>query len=246
MQDCKISSTPFDNTPATISNDTSNNLVDKNWYQSVIGSLLYLSTGTRPDISTAVGILARNVVNPTSQNVKSLKHLLRHLKGALNTLIEFNKTENTGIIAYSDSDWGGDTVDRKSTSGHIIFINGCPVAWRSNKQQVIALSTVEAECIAGAETASTIVWIRRLWKSLGNNICTPTKLWMDNQGAIKLSENGQASRRTRHIDIKYFFITSLITTKQITIDYKPTNYNCADIMTKALDSTKFKTHCEFI
>ena len=108
--------------------------VEQQLYQSLVGSLMYLSVCTRPDLAYAVGILARFSSKPNRSHWTAAKRVLRYLKGTANHGIAFTKSESGECLGYSDADWAGDQEDRKSTSGYLFQMAGGPVSWKSRKQ----------------------------------------------------------------------------------------------------------------
>lgn len=105
------------------------------------------------------------------------------------------------LVCYSDADYAGDVVDRKSTSGYVCMLGGATVCWRSERQSVVATSTTEAEYVAAAEAVKEIIWARRMVEELVESINIPV-LHLDNHSAIKLIENPVFHRRTKHIDVR--------------------------------------------
>ena len=126
---------------------------DQQQYQSAIGSLTYLSVSTRPDITYAVGNLAKFSSKPTKVHWMALKYVLHYLKGTMDHGILYKKGESTEFVGFSDTDWAGDINDRKSTSGYLFQMSGGAITWRSKKQECVALSTAEAEYVALASAA---------------------------------------------------------------------------------------------
>ena len=144
-------------TPATTSVNVSMKLVkssdkdecvDQKLYQSAFGSLLHLSTATRPDITYAVSNVAKFFANPTKQHWIPVKRIFRYIKGTLNYGLHFCRDGSVDCVGFSDSDWGGDLDDWKSTSGYLFHLGGAAVSWRSKKQTCVALSTAEAGYMA--------------------------------------------------------------------------------------------------
>ena len=127
--------------------------VEQHLYQSLVGSLMYLSVCTRPDLTYAVGILARFSSKPNRSHWTAAKRVLRYLKGTANHGIAFTKSESGECLGYSDADWAGDQEDRKSSSGYLFQMAGGPVSWKSRKQDSVALSRAEAEYIALSSAA---------------------------------------------------------------------------------------------
>jgi len=209
-------------------------------YREIIGSLLYASTKTRPDIAYAVNYASRYVENPMEENINDVKHILKYLKGNNNVGIEYKKKGNIKILeAYSDADFAGDPETRKSTSGYIIFFGGGPISWSSRKQTVIAQSTTEAEYVAAAECCKELMYLKSLLEELLNDkikIC----LNMDSQSAMMLIKNGIINKKSKHIEVRYHYIHDLVKKGIITLNYCPTAEMLADILTKPLNTIKFK------
>ena len=205
MKDSNPVSTPVDVglklTNATEEEDS----VDQPLYQSAIGSLMYLSVSTRPDISYAVSSLARFSSKPTRQHWIALKRLLRYLKGTTKYGILFSKEGSSECIGFSDADWAGDVNDRKSTSGYVFLLSGGAVSWSSKKQKCVALSTAEAEYIALSSASQESIWLRQLMTELGNRPETATFIFEDNKSAIAMTNNPTFHGRAKHIDIKFLF-----------------------------------------
>jgi len=179
--------------------------VDITEYQRCIGSLMYLMVCTRPDIAYLVGVLSRHVACPGRIHMQAVKCVFRYLRGTSHYKLEFRAEDTlTGEPeVYVDSDWAGDRTDRKSISGFAIVMDGGAVSWGSKKQTSVSLSTVEAEFIAASTAVKEILWQRALFNSLGMTLTNPTRLLIDNQGALDLIRNGQINDRTKHIDTKF-------------------------------------------
>ncbi|XP_048634844.1 secreted RxLR effector protein 161-like [Brassica napus] len=121
--------------------------VDPTLFKSLVGSLRYL-TCTRPDILYAVGVVSRYMEHPTTTHFKAAKRILRYIKGTINFGLYYSISEDYRLVGYSDSDWGGDVDDRKSTSGFVFFIGETAFTWMSKRQPIVTLSTCEAEYVA--------------------------------------------------------------------------------------------------
>ncbi len=129
-------------------------------YQEAIGSLMYLSQCTRPDISFAVNKLSRyNYSNPGIKHWQAVKHLLRYLKGTSSNKLEFKKSnEDPDIVGYVDADWGSQVDDRKSTTGYLFKAQGSAISWSSKKQTTVALSSCEAEYMGLSSAVQEALW----------------------------------------------------------------------------------------
>lgn len=209
-------------------------------YREAIGSLLSLATISRPDISFAVNYLSRFSNKPMASHWKMLKHMFRYLKGTIHHGIFFNR--DTKLIAYTDSDYGGDTLTGHSTSG-ILIIRGGPIVWYTKKQRLVATSTAEAEYRAAVSSIDDICWIRRLGNKLGIlNPDKPTELNVDNQSAIHMLLNtheGKITKGKKHIDIPRKFIQQHIGTT-VTLKHVRSSEQLADILTKPLSRKIFE------
>ena len=239
MNNSKPVSTPIDPNTKLIKATDDEQIIDQQLYQSAIGSLLYLSGGTRPDITFSVSNLAKFSAKPSKHHWTAIKRVMRYLKGTINFGILYTKQKSKNFIAYSDADWAGDLDDRKSTSGYLFQIGGGAVSWRSKKQSSVALSTAEAEYIALASTAQEAVWLRQLTTELGSDSTEAITIFEDNQAAISMSKNPQYHGRAKHISIKYHFIREQVNDGRVTLKYCPTQDMIADMLTKGLHRDQF-------
>ncbi|XP_045463749.1 secreted RxLR effector protein 161-like [Harmonia axyridis] len=158
-------------------------------YREAVGSLLYISSKTRPDIAYAVSFCSRKMENPTRNDVNNVKRIMRYLKDTKADGIVYRKTTQLEIAAYSDSDFAGDETTRKSTTGYVVYYCNGPVTWCSRKQPVVALSSTEAEFIAAAECVKELLYIKVLIEHLTSNNLKVI-LNIDNQSAIAIIKNG--------------------------------------------------------
>ena len=203
-------------------------------YQAAIGSLIYLMLGSRPDLAYAINKLTQYSSAPTERHWKAVKRVLRFVKYTIHTsLILGKRSDNDPLVGYFDAAYMDDTTDRHSTMGYMFFYHGCAVSWASKKQQTIALSTTEAEYLAGTKATKESVWIAAFLGALGVEI-GPVKLVGDNQGANALALNPEYHARTKHIHGRQRFISEIIEQKKRTVSYIPTRDMIADILTKAL------------
>ena len=237
MSDCKPVKTPVDPGNRLVKTAEDEEALDQLLYQSVVGSLMYLATCTRPDIAYAVGMLARFSSKPNRSHWVAAKRVLRYLKGTMNYGLLYSG--DSDVLAYSDADWAGDVDDRKSTSGYMFQIAGGPVSWKSRKQDTVALSTAEAEYVALSSAAQECIWLQRLLCELGKPLGGPTVILEDNQSSIAMARNPQFHGRAKHIDIKHHFVRERVSDGSIELKYCPTNEMVADILTKGLAHQQF-------
>lgn len=243
LDECRISHTPAQPNNGAQEDDRDGASAPANLklYQEKVGVLLYAAISTRPDISFAVNSLARHVQSPLKRHMNGVDRVFRYLAGtrAIGLIFGRNGTTNTmQLDAYSDADWAADKSDRKSISGWIARINGDPVSWQSKKQSSVALSTCESELYAECAATQELQWLRGLMKELHVKR-EQAVLYGDNQSAVAVAKNGVRSERTKHIDIKYNFITDVIERGRMRMQWIATTEQQADILTKALNGPQF-------
>ena len=241
MENCKPMSTPMEVGKKFESLPEDETPVDVQRYQIAIGCLIYAATATRPDISSAVGILSRFNSRPGEKHWQGVKRILRYLKGTLNHGLLFTANGSNPVSSgYSDADWGGILDTRRSTSAYVFQIQSNTVSWRSNRKKCVSKSTTEAEYIALSMASQEMIWLRRLLTDIGFKHDKPSIIFEDNQGAIVLSRNPKLNSRTKHIDISYHFIREQVNRNIVSVKYCPSESMLPDIMTKALPKTTFE------
>jgi hypothetical protein len=207
-------------------------------YQEAIGSLMYLATGTRPDIMFAVSYLSRALKQPTKRDWDKVKRVFKYLKGTSNKGVLFDSNGDKGILkSYSDADFAGDVLSRHSTSGVVCMHMGGPVSWSSQRQKSIALSTTEAEFVAASEATKEVIWLSRLLNEI-TSITTPL-LFVDNMSAIKLIKNPVFHKRSKHIEVRHFFVREKVAEGVLTVEHISGTEQIADILTKPLPRATF-------
>ena len=216
-------------------------------YRGVIGSLLYLTMGTRPDICFAVKELSRYLDKAGEPQWKAVQHLLEYVHNTNYFAIRYSKPEasrrlnlTAHLQGYSDADWASQTEDRRSTSAYVYFLAGGPVSWSSKTQKSVALSTAEAEYMALSDASKECVHLKGLLQSMDVEQEEIPTIFEDNQSAQKIAENPVMHDRTKHIDIRYHFVRELVEAKQIDIMYISTADMIADLLTKAVSRSVFQ------
>ena len=243
LVECRPCSTPLEpGTNFKKCNDCSKcDMVDQKLYQSLIGSLTFLSVCTRPDIMHSVNKLAQYNTKPHAEHLTAAKHILRYLNSTLNFKLKYFK-KGEKLVGYVDADWAGNLTDRKSYTGIAYFLGGAAITWESKKQPTIALSSTEAEYVALSSASKEAVYLRRFIKELGfpNLVDLPTILNGDNISAQKLAKKPVFHNRTKHIDIKTHYIREIVEKQIIELKYVPTDQMIADVFTKNLKKIKHK------
>lgn len=168
----------------------------------------------------------------------AVKRIVRYLGGTVAFGLWFPQESNGVLEGFTDSDWGSSKNDRKSTSGMAFLLGASAIVWGSKKQDIVALSTTEAEYIAATTAACQAVWLKRLLSDLEIVVYNPVTIWCDNQSAISIAKHPTLHGRTKHIDIRYHFIRGLIADGVITLQHCDTLNQVADIFTKALPVEK--------
>ena len=159
---------------------------DASCYRSLIGSLLYLTT-TRPDIMYATSLLSRFMQKPSQIHYGVGKRILRYLQGTKEFGIWYKIMTNSRMIGYTDSDWAGLIDDMKSTSGYAFSLGSGIFSWASKKQATVAQSIVEAEYVVAAEATSQAIWLRKIFKDMGEKQNGPTTINCDNKSSIAMT-----------------------------------------------------------
>ena len=209
--------------------------------KSIVGSLLYISRFTRPDISFATNYLSRHKCNPNEKCFNLAFRILSYLKRTEYMRLKYNCNSPFELIAYSGSDWAADHTDRKSISGYCMFLLSSLVSWSSQKQKSVALSIMEAEYVSIASALKEILFILSFLNELKIKISKP-KLFCDNQTAVEISVNPKEHQRAKHIDIKFHFIRNVIANGIVELCYVNYSENPADIFTKPLAASSFFKH----
>jgi len=239
MQNCKSATTPLPAgyMPEPVSQDTTIDPELRSRYQTVIGSLLYLMLGTRPDIAFAVTKLAQFAARPSKEHLDKALYICRYLKGTSNYCLTYDGTTGKGMIACTDSDWAADN-SRRSQSGYFLKMAGGAISWTSRAQKTIALSSTEAEYMALSDCSRQVVWMHTLMGELGYHL-RPVPICGDNQGSIFIASNPVTEKRSKHIDIRYHYIREVVERKLVEVFFIDGDKNPADLLTKNLGSVKF-------
>jgi hypothetical protein len=187
MKNCKPADTPMAAGCKLTKAAVGDLLVDEKEYQSLVGSLMYAMTGTRPDLAYTVSQLSQYNAKPTAIHLTTAKRVLRYLKGHTDLGITYGNNDDS-LNGYCDADWGANE-DRKSISGYLFMLGGGAISWSSKKQSTVALSSTEAEYIALMEATKESIWLQRLLSELGRADRDHRIMWEDNQGAIALALN---------------------------------------------------------
>ena len=210
-------------------------------YRSIVGSLMFAATMTRPDLSFAVGMLARHMHAPGNEHRRALFRVLAYVKSTLDYGIVIDAgADQVHFEAFADADHANCVYDRKSTSGFVLVLNGSPIAWKSEKQEIVAQGTAQAEYIALCVAVNRIEMVVPLLRELMPGFePTPVSLWGDNQASLFWAHARTGKKPTKPVEIRYFAVKDAVEKKIVDVGYAKTNENLADFFTKALGSTLF-------
>ncbi|GJR37286.1 retrovirus-related pol polyprotein from transposon TNT 1-94 [Tanacetum coccineum] len=212
--------------------------VDQTRFRSMVGSLMYL-TASRPDLVFAVCMCARYQASPTKKHLEALKRVFRYLRGTINWGLWYPKDTAMALTAYADADHAGCQDTRRSTSGSAQFLGDKLVSWSSKKQKSTAISTTEAEYIAMSGCCAQILWMRSQLTDY-SFVFNKIPLDCDNRSAIAICCNNVQHSLSKHINIRHHFIREQVEKGVVELYFMTTDYQLADIFTKALPREQFE------
>ncbi|GKB76724.1 retrovirus-related pol polyprotein from transposon TNT 1-94, partial [Tanacetum coccineum] len=212
--------------------DKEGKAVDPSHYRGMIGTLLYL-TASRPDLQFAICMCARYQARPTEKHLNAVKRIFRYLKGTVHRGLWYPKDSSIALTAFADADHAGCQDTRRSTSGSMQLLGDRLVSWSSKRQKSAAISSTEAEYIALSGCCAQILWMRSQLTDYGFGF-NKIPMYCDNKSAIALCCNNVQHSRSKHIDIRFHFIKEHVENGVIELYFVNTEYQLADIFTKAL------------
>ncbi|GJS14915.1 hypothetical protein Tco_0409387 [Tanacetum coccineum] len=236
MESCDPVGTPME-IKDKLDLDQNGSPVDATKYRSMIGALMYL-TSSRPDIVHATCLCARYQAKPTEKHLKEVKRIFRYLRGTVNTGLWYTKDSGIELTGFSDADYAGCKDTFKSTSGGAQFLGEKLVSWSSKKQDCTALSTAEAEYVSLSVCCAQVLWMRTQLTDYGFHF-NKIPIYCDSKSAIAISCNPVQHSRTKHIAVRYHFIKEHVEMGTIELYFVKTDYQLADLFTKALPVDRF-------
>ena len=246
LEDCKgiigVSPTPGKSDLFNVNDMLSDPLLTQplqEFFHSITAKLLYLSKRSRPDISTVVSFLTKRVTKPQEQDLKKLERTIQYIRGTKNLGLELEILNPGQVYAYVDASYGVHS-DMKSHTGCVISLGRGIIYGKSSTQRLNTKSSTESELVGLSDSANQIIWVRNFMSGQGY-VMEPAIIYQDNKSTIQLINNGRSnSEKTRHVNIRYFFLTDRIKTNEIKIEYKSTKEMLADILTKPLQGEQFR------
>ncbi|GKA23458.1 putative ribonuclease H-like domain-containing protein [Tanacetum coccineum] len=237
FSDVKTASTPME-THKPLLKDADGEDVDEHLYRSMIRSLMYL-TSSRPDIMFAVCACARFQVNPKISHLHAMKRIFRYLKGQPKLGLWYPKDSPFDLVAFTDSDYAGASLDKKSTTRGCQFLRCRLISWQCKKQTVVANSITKAEYIAASNCCRQVLWIQNQLLDYGYNFMH-TKIYINNESTICIVKNPVFYSKTKHIEIRHHFIRDSNEKKLIQVIKIHTDQNVTDFLTKVFDVSRFQ------
>ncbi|KAE8703917.1 hypothetical protein F3Y22_tig00110462pilonHSYRG00339 [Hibiscus syriacus] len=204
-------------------------LSDAREYRSIVGALLYVCH-TRPDIAFSVNKATQFMHAPRELHLAAVKRILKYLASTLNYSLTFSSNDvSQDVVAFTDADWGGSLDDRRSVSGHAVFLGHCLVIWCSKKQKIISRSTMEAEYRIIADAAVEVMWMSSLLCELGVKHRNMPVEWCDNTSTVALSTNPVYHSRSKLVDMDVHFVREKVAANQLQVNYVHASHQVADV-----------------
>lgn len=211
-------------------------------FRNIIGELLYISTGTRPDISYSVNYLSRFQSCYDESHFKYALRILKYLYATKDIKLTYTKNDCADVLdCMVDADWAGDCNDRKSTTGYAIRLFNNVVYWKSHKQSSVTKSSTFAEYVALSEAVTDVSFVRNMIQENFNILMSnPVKVYEDNSGAVSIARYGNYTKNSKHIEVQYHYVNEQYEKGVIDIIKVESERNIADIFTKSLCRAKFE------
>lgn len=176
---------------------------------------------------------------PSVTDYKLLKRILRYVKGTVTMGITFSRNSDFTLCAYSDSDYAGCKIMRRSTSGYCTYLGNKLISWASNNQPTVSKSSTEAEYITMSEVASKIKWISLALRDIEVPLPVTPIFYCDNLSAVYLTANPVFHARTKHFDTDHHYVHERVALGVLEVKYIPAYHQIADIFTKSLPYKAF-------
>ena len=222
------------------------NTKDHETYRSGVGTLLYLTKHSRPDISNPVRELSKTMDVPALAHLKEMYKLIRFVLSTNDTGLKFKliKRIRKWVLKALSSDFASDKETRISVYGYVIYFCGIPIAWRSKGMKSVVVSTTEAEYMPLSEVVKELKFIVQQLQTMNITVELPITVHVDNIEAIGLSNNRNTGDRTKHIDIRTSFVKEYQEDGKIIIKFVKSEDNEAHIFTKNTTNISFQKHQE--
>jgi len=215
MSSCNLVHVPME-LNASLSKSIKEDKIHEREYRRAIGCLRYL-LHMRPDLSFSVGVLSRYMQDPRTSHGAALKQVLRYLRGTCTLGLFYPRDQGTELVGFSDASYNVDADDGKSTTGHMFYFGKSPITWCSQKQEIVALSSCEAEFMAATEAAKQAIWLQECLSEIVGEECKKVTIRVDNKSAIALTKNHVFHGRSEHIHMRFHFIRECVENDQVEV-----------------------------
>ena len=237
MRGCKPISTPMvTKLRAPVDDDLFH---DPQFFRSIVGGLQYL-TFTRPELSFSVNYVCQHMQSSTNFHFQLVKRILRYVQGTIEHGIRLLSSNTLDLYGFSDADWAGCPITRRSTTGFCVFIGGNCISWSAKKQPTVSHSSAEAEYRALASTAAELTWISYILRDIGLHLSQPSILFCDNVSALHMTINPIFHARTKHIEVDYHFVRENVALGSLITRFVSYGNQVADVFTKPLSRQSFE------
>lgn len=215
-------------------------------FHNIVAKTLYLVKRARPDASVSIAFLTTRVRAPDVDDWRKLEHLVEYLRTTTEMPLILGAGKGGVLNWYVDASFAVHANMRGHTGGGLTMGRGFPIV-SSTKQKLNTRSSTESELVGVDDMMPSILWTRYFLKSQGYNV-SDNVIFQDNKSTMLLERNGKASssKRTKHINIRYFFITDRISKGEVRVEWCPTGDMVADFMTKPLQGSTFKRFRDLI
>jgi hypothetical protein len=239
---------------------------DAKLYASIVGSIMYLSNFTRPDLTYSVNQLCRYMSKPSQHHLSMAYHLLSYVNYTLDYGITYSTTSHK-LMGYCDASWLSCVDTSRSNTGFVFMQNNGPISWQSRLQPTVALSTAEAEYLSMGKTGKEGVWIQRLVmhdmlgvhvhdalpcvmseqqymeveseKRNHESISVAPVILSDSQSALSMVKTSTSSKKTKHIEMIHHWVRDQVTEGKLHFDFISGTNNTSDIFTKTMPLPRF-------
>ena len=212
-------------------------------YRALVGSPMWLSVMTRPDIANALRACARHSHNPSPRHWKALLQVTANVNATKEMGLRFVRGSGLRLSVYADADYAAVSNDRSSVSGVAVMLGDTAIGWKSSTQKCVTTATCEAEYVALCDASKEALFTRVVLVFLQPELSgMRVDIFGDNEGAKAIEDNPSSASRSTHIDVKLHFIRELVRTGEVRILHVGTAEQHADVLTKPLWRKKSMLH----
>ena len=211
-------------------------------YRQLIGSLMFLSVSSRPDVSFAVKELSRHLNHPGEAHVQAALRVLRYLKGTADYALTYTRNAKATFYGHADADFAGEDETAKSTTGFAFSGGSGVLCWKAATQSLVTHSSTEAELVALDSAARELEYLRQIALDFGIKLELPVTIFQDNLSTVTIVKSGRFSARTKHLSVRYHYTHNLMTDGVVELKHLGTKFLPSDALTKALGGPDHKRH----